>query len=360
MNHFRITCVCGEYYIGGRKFQSLSNLVAFYSNMSDLLFGERLLFPVSPPEPVMDSRRVIALFPYTKLPDSDELSFLKGDILTVQNDLSHFAAGWLWCKNIRTFESGLVFKDLITDLKDQDAIDVNEMYPWYHSSISKEEAVESLAQMGPGSFLVRKSERSPGNYSLFFHIQKTVQRFRIERIGPHYFMAGHSFDSLEDVISHYQSCEIVEGHCLRIPVVKAPVQVTWNQNEDDVYATLRESRDVQFRESGKGGDGRTKGYLYKRSNKGTKWTRYYFLLDPRDQSLCFFQNEHRVKPKGVIDLTSTSSYPLHHSLFQRSSAFQLVERTIPCLSTFYYLTADSPESANVSSICWFVGVGSIC
>ena len=307
---------------------------------------------------MVDCRRVVALFPYTKLQDSDELSFLKGDILTVQNDLSHFAAGWLWCKNLRTFESGLVFKDLITDLKDQDAIDINEMYPWYHSSISKEEAVDKLAIMGPGSFLVRKSERSPGNYSLFFHIRNTVQRFRIERIGGHYFMAGHSFDSLEDVISHYQSSEIVEGHCLGIPVLKAPVQVTWNQNDDDdVYATLRESRDLEFSSNNsKKAETSTRGHLFKKSKKSAKWTKYFFVLDSRDQSLCYFENERRIKPKGVIDLTSTSLYPLHESLFDRGNAFQLAERTIPCLSTFYYLSAESSESAKN----WIQALKSVC
>ncbi len=85
----------------------------------------------------------------------------------------------LWVTNARTLESGLVFQEL---LEEQNS-DENEVYVWFHSKITKEEAVELLARAGPGSFLVRPSDNSPGNYSLFFHIENSVQRFRIERTG---------------------------------------------------------------------------------------------------------------------------------------------------------------------------------
>jgi Ras GTPase-activating protein 1 len=225
INHFKIAAICGEFFIGGRKFDSLSHLVGFYTSCSDLLQNGRLVHPVVPAEPVKDNKKVIALHPYTKVADSDELSFIRGDILVVQNDLSQYAEGWLWCSNLRTFESGLVFKDLVVEIDDEE-LDTNELFPWYHSSISKEEAVDKLAKMGPGSFLVRKSERSPGNFSLFFHINNTVQRFRIERLGDRYIMGGRTFDSLDAVIKRYQHEQIVEGYCLGDPVLRAPIQLT--------------------------------------------------------------------------------------------------------------------------------------
>lgn len=48
--------MCGDYYIGGRQFDSLSDLVGFYSHCSDLLKRERLLEPSPPPEPVNDKK----------------------------------------------------------------------------------------------------------------------------------------------------------------------------------------------------------------------------------------------------------------------------------------------------------------
>lgn len=97
--------MCGDYYIGGRRFSSLSDLIGYYSYMSCLLKGEELISPVAPPEvgiqckhlvlfingkndkflkyiyknnllfgkPVEDRRRVRAILPYTKVPETDEI-----------------------------------------------------------------------------------------------------------------------------------------------------------------------------------------------------------------------------------------------------------------------------------------------
>lgn len=229
--------------------------------------------------------------------------------------------------------------------------------------------------MGPGSFLVRKSERSPGNFSLFFHINNTVQRFRIEKVADRYIMAGRTFDSLDAVIQRYQREQIVEGYCLGDPVLKPPMQVTGNRSSrngsssspptfnassgnsltfntpshltdtcnQDVYATLRESKEQAKKQN----SGLMKGYLYMKSLKSMKWKYFYFALNTKDQQLCFYENEKRVKPKGLLDLSYTYLYPVHDSLFERAFCFQLVERTIPCISTYYYLAADSAETSLV-------------
>lgn len=49
----RIAAVCGDFYIGGRQFFSLSDLVAYYTS-NDLLKREKLVEPIPPPEPVND------------------------------------------------------------------------------------------------------------------------------------------------------------------------------------------------------------------------------------------------------------------------------------------------------------------
>lgn len=190
INHFRITAVCGDYYIGGRQFDSLADLIGYYTSWADLLKMERLVCPVPPPEPVNHKRKVIASLPYTKMPDTDELSFQKGDIFVVHNDVGD---GWLWVTQHRNGESGLIFQDLVEEL--DESIDPNEMYAWFHGRLSKADAVEALVKAGPGSFLVRPSDNSPGDYSLFFHIHNTIQRFRIERKGNRYYMGGRCFET---------------------------------------------------------------------------------------------------------------------------------------------------------------------
>ena len=63
-----------KFCLGGRQFDCLSDLISFYTNCSDLLKRERLLFPVPPPVPVNDKKKVVAILPYSKMPDTDELT----------------------------------------------------------------------------------------------------------------------------------------------------------------------------------------------------------------------------------------------------------------------------------------------
>ena len=43
-----------------------------------LILLPRLQSPVPPPEPVNDKKRMVAILPYTKMPDTDEITFQKG------------------------------------------------------------------------------------------------------------------------------------------------------------------------------------------------------------------------------------------------------------------------------------------
>lgn len=68
-------------------------------------------------------QRVVAILPYTKMPDTDELTFQKGDIFFCHNDMGD---GWLWVTahrfvficlyiniNIRKYLLLLCFKELV-------------------------------------------------------------------------------------------------------------------------------------------------------------------------------------------------------------------------------------------------------
>ncbi|XP_050349896.1 ras GTPase-activating protein 1 [Nymphalis io] len=340
INHFRITAVCGDYYIGGRQFDSLTELVGFYSHCSDLLKRERLVEPVPPPEPVNDKKRVVAILPYTKMPDTDELTFQKGDIFFVHNDMGD---GWLWVTAHRTGEQGMIFRELVEDL--DPSIDPNTVFSWFHPNCTKSEAVDMLVKAGPGSFLVRPSDNSPGDYSLFFHINNQIQRFRIEKKGVRYLMGGRTFECLDAVINRYRKEQIVEGHTLGQPLIAEGHQIEPQQNAtgaaaEKIYATLRECRDQIGLKKMKGI--KHQGYLHKKSDKGAKkWKALYFVLlqEGTDTHLYFYDSPKRTKPKGLIDLSCAYLYQVHESLWEREFCFQLVERALPCLSTHTFLAA---------------------
>lgn len=137
INHFQIKAICGDYYIAGNKktinffkakiddlifcllikkgekFQSLKHLIGYYTKYCDLLKNEKLVYPVPPIEKSFKEKpKFVAIVPYDKMPETDELSFCKGDLFEVHSCQDD----WLWATNLRTNESGLVYIRTVKEL----------------------------------------------------------------------------------------------------------------------------------------------------------------------------------------------------------------------------------------------------
>ncbi|RVE68333.1 hypothetical protein OJAV_G00090660 [Oryzias javanicus] len=340
VNHFRIIAMCGDYYIGGRRFSSLSDLIGYYSYASCLLKGEKLLLPVAPPEPVEDRRRVRAILPYTKVPDTDEISFLKGDMFIVHNELED---GWMWVTNVRTEEQGLIVEDLVEEVGREE--DPHEGKLWYHGKITKQEAYNLLMTVGQvSSFLVRPSDNTPGDYSLFFRTNENIQRFKISPTPTNqYMMGGRYYNSVDDIIDHYKKEQIVEGYNLKEPVsVQHQEQVlTDTVDGREIYNTIRrKTKDAFYKNIVK------KGYLLFNKGKGKRWKNLYFILEGNDAQLIYFESEKRAtKPKGLIDLSVCSVYCVHDSLFGRPNCFQIVVQHFSEEQYIFYFAGETPEQA---------------
>ncbi|KAG5280746.1 hypothetical protein AALO_G00063550 [Alosa alosa] len=347
VNHFRIIAMCGDYYIGGRRFSSLSDLIGYYSYVSCLLKGEKLLSPVAPPEPVEDRRRVRAILPYTKVPDTDEISFLKEDMFIVHNELDD---GWMWVTNVRTEEQGLIVDDLVEEVGREE--DPHEGKIWYHGKISKQEAYNLLMTVGQvSSFLVRPSDNTPGDYSLFFRTNENIQRFKISPTpNNQYMMGGRYYNSVDDIMDHYKKEQIVEGYTLRDPVsVQHQEQVLSDLVDGrEIYNTIRrKTKDAFYKNIVKKGYLLfNKGYLLFNKGKGKRWKNLYFILEGNDAQLIYFESEKRAtKPKGLIDLSVCSVYGVHDSLFGRPNCFQIVVQHFSEEQYIFYFAGDTPEQA---------------
>ncbi|KAI7812368.1 putative ras GTPase-activating protein 1, partial [Triplophysa rosa] len=336
----KIIAMCGDYYIGGRRFSSLSDLIGYYSYVSCLLKGEKLLSPVAPPEPVEDRRRVRAILPYTKVPDTDEISFLKGDMFIVLNELED---GWMWVTNVRTEEQGLIVDDLVEEVGREE--DPHEGKIWYHGKINKQEAYNLLMTVGQVcSFLVRPSDNTPGDYSLFFRTNENIQRFKISPTpNNQYMMGGRYYNSVDDIIEHYRKEQIVEGYTLKDPVsIQQQEQVLSDLVDGkEIYNTIRrKTKDAFYKNIVK------KGYLLFNKGKGKRWKNLYFILEGNDAQLIYFESEKRAtKPKGLIDLSVCSVYCVHDSLFGRPNCFQIVVQHFSEEQYIFYFAGDTPEQA---------------
>uniref|UniRef100_A0A8C4QJF6 RAS p21 protein activator 1 n=1 Tax=Eptatretus burgeri TaxID=7764 RepID=A0A8C4QJF6_EPTBU len=346
VNHFRITAICGDFYIGGRRFSSLSDLIGYYSHISCLLKGEQLLYPVAPLEPVEDRRRVRAILPYTKVSDTDELSFVKGDVFIVHNTLDD---GWLWVTNVRNDEQGVIVEDLVEEVVSV-TIFFFTLSLWFHGKVSKEEAYSLLMTVGEDrSFLVRPSDNTPGDYSLYFRMANKIQRFKISRsTNSQFVMGGRYYNSIDEVIDHYKKEQIVENHCLKDPV---PVQVMSSSmlfTSPFLFVILVFNLCPFFQLPLKNID--NKCYFIQppivSTGKNKRWKPLYFVLGGSDAQLFYFENEKRVtKPKGLIDLSVCSIYTVHESYFGRPNCFQIVVQDFSDGNNIFYFSADTQESA---------------
>uniref|UniRef100_A0A8C2C977 RAS p21 protein activator (GTPase activating protein) 1b n=1 Tax=Cyprinus carpio TaxID=7962 RepID=A0A8C2C977_CYPCA len=345
VNHFRIIAMCGDYYIGGRRFSSLSDLIGYYSYMSCLLKGEKLISPVAPPEPVEDRRRVRAILPYTKVPETDEISFFKGDTFIVHNELED---GWLWVTNVRTDEQGLIVQDLVKEVGREE--DPHEGKAWFHGKINKKEAYDLLKTVGQVcSFLVRPSDSTPGDYSLYFRSTEIIRRFKISPTPSNQFMmGGRYYNSIDDIIEHYRKEQIVEGHNLKYALsVQHQEQVLTDTVEGkEIYNTIRrKTKDAFYKNIVK------KGYVLFNKGKGKRWKNLYFILEGNDSQLIYFESEKRAtKPKGLIDLSVCSVYEVHDSMFGRPNCFQIVVQHFSEEQCIFYFAGETPEQAQVSSL----------
>lgn len=339
INHFRITAMCGDFYVGGRQFTSLSELIGYYTHVSNILKNERLLHPVVPPEvgshnPVDDKRKMAAILPYTKVPDTDELSFLAGDLFIVHNELGD---GWLWVTSMRTGESGIIVEDLVKSV--EPGADQHDGKQWYHADINKDEAANMLLKEGRiGSFVIRNSDKNPGDYSLSFRGPDTIQRFRIQKQQDQYVMGGRYYNSLDAIVEHYMNEEIVDGHKLKNSIQpKRFRSVNSSSSSDSIHLDeIRRRRSSGLLIMGGAREDIVKqGFLSKKSQKHKKWKTYFFVLNSTEQHLYYFDSEKRAKPKGLIDLGYASVYTVHESLFNRPNCFQIVVRAMNDVVVFY-------------------------
>ncbi len=65
---------------------------------------------------------------------------------------------------------------------------------------------------GQQSYLVRPSETSPGNYTLYFYVDNRIHRYRIIQIDKYFHIGGRIFDSISSIIDRYKHEDLMEGN----------------------------------------------------------------------------------------------------------------------------------------------------
>ncbi|KAL7071194.1 hypothetical protein ACQ4LE_009079 [Meloidogyne hapla] len=132
----------------------------------------------------------------------DELSFKRGQIVKVLNkdEDPH------WYKAEIGGIEGLIPSNYIRMME----------HSWYLGNIPRSDSETLLLKPGnpDGAFLVRRSESSPGEFSISVRYDNAIQHFKVLRdtkLGQYYLWAKR-FSSLNDLINYHRSNSISKTH----------------------------------------------------------------------------------------------------------------------------------------------------
>ncbi|PVD37917.1 hypothetical protein C0Q70_00519 [Pomacea canaliculata] len=127
----------------------------------------------------------------------DELSFKKGNVLKILSKDEDKN----WYKAEMDGKEGYVPNNYIT----------MKNHSWYVGNVSRSRAEQMLLQNNfpDGTFLVRRSESAPGEFSITVKYQDGVQHFKVLRDGAgKYFLWVAKFNSLNELVDYHRTSSV--------------------------------------------------------------------------------------------------------------------------------------------------------
>ncbi|OAF71665.1 Ras p21 protein activator [Intoshia linei] len=351
--HFRITKICDDVYIGGRKFKTMETLLKYYTYDSDIIYNQKLISPLTPAIPIQPNKKyIITLISYRAMPNTDQISCNKNEIYLVEHEINPLC---IWVKDEYSDKSGTIchtFTKFITI--SSNVLEENE---WHHTNISREETGKLLVLHGKESWIVRPSDSSSSSYTLFFYDGDVVRRFKIKRDKNFYVMGGRYFKNFLDIIERYKYHSIIKDLRLRKPIlrnfsklnspsIESLSSIQFTENEKNTMHTFSSCHQAIGNQS----DILMTGYLFMKYDKLKNWRKFFFLLNKYQNKLYYYTSNKKSKPKGLIDLMYINVYPVHESLFARQYCFQLASMSLN-QETIYYLSCNDMTDFDKWSEC---------
>jgi len=124
---------------------------------------------------------------------------------------------------------------------------------WFHGNISGKEAEALLLQNGRnGSFLMRESQNSPGDFAISARIDDKVTHVMVKKIDNKFDAgAGDQFDTLSDLVEQYRKAPMVDSNGVVVHL-KYPLNTT-RLSVADIVERVRELQKGEDGVSGKAG-----------------------------------------------------------------------------------------------------------
>ncbi|OCT62508.1 hypothetical protein XELAEV_18043591mg [Xenopus laevis] len=181
------------------------------------------IFVITPQSSFISTTDTVRVLYSFNARSTNELTIKQGEVLCKLSDEGDYIMAR---KLTGSMESGLVPRSYVTQSSLPDGhYSIQE--PWYFEVANRNEA-ERLLMSPPnahGSFLVRPSDRIPGQYSLSVRNENKVTHFRISvsAMGKFYIQNERLFASIEELISFYK----VNWKVIKSPLAQACVSFSW-------------------------------------------------------------------------------------------------------------------------------------
>ncbi|KAM4557042.1 tyrosine-protein kinase Lyn [Fundulus diaphanus] len=171
---------------------------------------------------------VIALYPYEAM-HCDDLGFKKGEQMKILEE----HGDWWKAKSLTTNKVGFIPSNYVAQ------VDTMETEEWFFKDIIRKDAERQLLAPAnkPGSYLIRESETSKGNFSLSIRDvdaqgMDSVKHYKIRKLdnGGFYVSPKISFPDISSMIKHYRTK--ADGLCRKLdrPCVKPKAQRPWDKD----------------------------------------------------------------------------------------------------------------------------------
>lgn len=179
---------------------------------------------------------VIALYQYQAM-HRDDLGFKKGDKMEILEE----HGDWWKARSLTSNKEGFIPSNYVAQ------VDTMETEEWFFKDITRKDAERQLLAPAnkPGSYLIRESETSKGNYSLSIRDvdamgMDSVKHYKIRKLdnGGFYVSPRISFPDISSMIKHYHNK--ADGLCRKLerPCVKPKAQRPWDK---DAWEISKES-----------------------------------------------------------------------------------------------------------------------
>ena len=149
--------------------------------------------------------------------EEDELSFKKGSVLKILNTEKDKH----WYKAEQDGKDGLIPKNYI-EMKAHD---------WYRGGGTTRAKAEEILNQQPhdGAFLIRKSESTPGDFSLSVKFGVGVQHFKVLSDGAgKYFLWVVKFNSLNQLVEYHRTASVSPNQAIYLKDMVETVKASFD------------------------------------------------------------------------------------------------------------------------------------